>query len=287
MKIPKIRLIATDLDGTLLRDDKTIDEKTKERLIQAQKQGIIIVIATGRHKSGIDFVTKPLQLEQHGNNYVAGINGEIIYSYKNKEYFVDQVLCDKDAQIIRRTVKRFSCEAIYFCGYDMYDQISWWLKIKKLLYSLLFRKPADYGLKGAKHNFIELHKEHTFTQDINKVVFTQTKRFFDKHLEEMRKELCDYDLLKVGPGWIELMPKGVNKASAILKIAEANGISKEEILCFGDAENDLSMMQQIPHSIAMGNAMNIVKEAAFDICDSNMEAGIAKALDKYIFQKTS
>ena len=83
------------------------------------------------------------------------------------------------------------------------------------------------------------------------------------------------------------MPKGVNKASAILKIAEANGISKEEILCFGDAENDLSMMQQIPHSIAMGNAMNIVKEAAFDICDSNMEAGIAKALDKYIFQKTS
>ena len=62
MKIPKIRLIATDLDGTLLRDDKTIDEKTKERLIQAQKQGIIIVIATGRHKSEIDFVTKPLQL---------------------------------------------------------------------------------------------------------------------------------------------------------------------------------------------------------------------------------
>ena len=103
----------------------------------------------------------------------------------------------------------------------------------------------------------------------------------------MRKELRDYDLLKVGPGWIELMPKGVNKASAILKIAEANGISKEEILCFGDAENDLSMMQQIPHSSAMGNAMNIVKEAAFDICDSNMEAGIAKALDKYIFQKTS
>ena len=46
MKIPKIRLIATDLDGTLLRDDKTIDEKTKERLIQAQKQGIIIVIAS-------------------------------------------------------------------------------------------------------------------------------------------------------------------------------------------------------------------------------------------------
>ena len=100
----------------------------------------------------------------------------------------------------------------------------------------------------------------------------------------MRSELSAYDLVCVGPTWIEVMPKGVSKGSAILRIAAENKIPKENILCFGDAENDLSMMELIPHSIAMGNAMDIVKQKAWQVTDTNMNHGIAKALERYVFQ---
>lgn len=93
-----IKLIALDLDGTLLTTQKTIDEETKKRLIKAQEMGISITIATGRDKGGIDFVYEPLELEHRGNNFVAGVNGQIIYDFHKKEYYVDKVLDGKDAK---------------------------------------------------------------------------------------------------------------------------------------------------------------------------------------------
>lgn len=286
MNIPTIKLIAMDLDGTLLRSDKTIDDHTKECLLKAQKQGIIIVIATGRDKGGIDFVYEPLQLEHVGNNYVAGINGQIIYSFKKKEYIVDTLLNGNDAKKIMEVAKRYNCEAISCCGYDHYDFISPTLKMLKHVRSWIKGRPADYGLNQGKRNFIEIQDpNYEITQDINKIILVQTPNFFRKHLDAIREELSDYEVLAVGPAWIEIMPKGVNKGSAVLKIAEENGITKDEILCFGDAENDVSMMQQITHGIAMGNAMQIVKDAAFEVCDTNMNEGIAKTLEKYIFQR--
>ena len=78
-----IKLIALDLDGTLLTSKKTIDEETKKRLLEVQKMGISIAIATGRDKGGIDFVSKPLHLEE-GKNFVAGVNGQIIYDFAKK-----------------------------------------------------------------------------------------------------------------------------------------------------------------------------------------------------------
>ena len=89
-----IKLIALDLDGTLLTSKKTIDEETKKRLLEVQKMGISIAIATGRDKGGIDFVSKPLHLEE-GKNFVAGVNGQIIYDFAKKEYYVDGVLGQK------------------------------------------------------------------------------------------------------------------------------------------------------------------------------------------------
>lgn len=281
-----IKLVAMDLDGTLLRDDKTIDEVTKEKLIQAQKAGIILVIATGRDKGGIDFVYEPLQLETLGNNYVAGVNGQVIYSFKKKEYRLNDVLNGEDAKKIMRVAKKYNCEAISFCGYDHYNLISRRLKVFKKIRSLKHGKPMDYGMNQGKRNFIRIHTpEHEITQDINKIILTQSASHFRKHILAIREQLSDYELFMVGNEWVEVMPKGVSKGQAILEIAEENGISKDEILAFGDAENDLSMMHAITHGIAMGNAMQCVKEVAYEVCDTNMNQGIAKTLDKYIFNK--
>lgn len=280
-----IKLVAMDLDGTLLRHDKTIDEETMAALMRCQREGIILVLATGRDKGGIDFVSEPLQLAK-GNNYIAGVNGQIVYSFAKQEYWVDRVMDGKDASRILHIAKKYNCEAICCCGYDHYDFLSRRLKFLKQMRALLHGKPMDYGLNQGKRNFIPIHSADVqITQDINKCILIQTPAFFRKHLSAIRQELKEYDILEVGPAWIEIMPKGVNKGSAILQIAMANQIKPEEILCFGDAENDLSMMDQIPHGIAMGNAMDIVKQRAWAITDTNMNAGIAKALHRYVFDQ--
>lgn len=280
-----IKLIAMDLDGTLLRDDKTIDDQTMDRLFRCQQQGIILVLATGRDKGGIDFVSEPLQLAK-GNNYIAGVNGQIVYSFAKQEYWVDRMMDADDAHHVLAIAQKYDCEAVCCCGYDHYDFISKRQKLLKQMRSKIQGKPMDYGLNEGKRNFIPIDDATiTITQDINKFILIQTPRFFKKYLGAIRKELIDYEILEVGPAWIEIMPKGVSKGNAILQIAMANGIDREDILCFGDAENDLSMMDVIPHGIAMGNAMEVVKQAAFAITDTNMNAGIAKALDRYVFHQ--
>lgn len=281
-----VKMIAMDLDGTLLRSDKTIDETTKNRLMKAQQMGIILVIATGRDKGGIDFVYEPLQLEHYGNNYVAGVNGQIIYSFKDKEVFLDKVLNGEDAKKIMRVSKKYNCESICCCGYDHYSLASKRLRFMKRIHNAIKGRPMDYGMNQGKRNFIYIDTpEYDITQDVNKVILTQTPEHFKKCLEQIKQELSAYEILRVGDGWIEIMPSGVSKGKALLKIAKENGIKKEEILAFGDAENDLSMMYELPYGIAMGNAMDIVKKAAHEVCDTNENAGIAKTLDKYIFQK--
>ena len=96
-----IKMIALDLDGTLLRDDKTIDPTTIAALKRAREQGVIVTLASGRDKNGCKFVYEPLDLES-GNNYLALVNGQMIYSFQRKEYELDEVLnndgCAEDTE---------------------------------------------------------------------------------------------------------------------------------------------------------------------------------------------
>lgn len=280
-----IKLIALDLDGTLLTSEKTIDPLTKEKLQEAMKMGVHIVIATGRDKGGITFVSEPLGLE-NGNHYVAGVNGQIIYDFKRKEYTVDDVFDGNDARHIMKVAKKYNFEAISCCGYDHYDYISRRVRFMKKLNSMLHGKPMDYGFNQGKRRFITIHDENfEITQDINKFVLIQTASFFKKYLPVIKEELEDYDIVKVGEAWIEVMPKGVSKGSALSKIGEKEGISSDEMMAFGDAENDLSMFAHVKYGIAMGNAMDSLKQIAYDVTDTNDNMGIAKALDKYVLHK--
>lgn len=281
-----IKLIAFDLDGTLLTSKKVVDEINCKKIIEAQEKGIIIVIASGRDKDSIEFVYKPLELELHGNNYVAGVNGQIIYSFKNKEYEVSRVFSYEDAYRVNKLGKKYNMEVLSCCGFDYYDFISTRLNIMKKIRSVFNGKPVDFGFSEGEKRFLRLKNEDVqITKDINKFVFVQSDKFFKKNLEKIKAELHDYDIFKCDPDWIEVMPKGVNKANAILRIAEENNITKDEIMAFGDAENDLEMFAAVKYGIAMGNGLDCLKEIAYEVCDDNDNQGIAKTLDKYVLNQ--
>jgi Cof subfamily protein (haloacid dehalogenase superfamily) len=277
-----IKCLAFDLDGTLLRDGtKDIDPRTFDSIQKAMKQGVHIVIASGRDKNGCSFVYEPLGLE-NGNHFLALVNGQIIYDFKNKEYDLDNVLTPEDGLKIQEVCRKYGIEGIFQCGYDFYSYVSSLNRMKKKVKEAVFGKPADYGLKGGgtNRNFIDLPlKEIRMSQDINKVIMVHSKKFFEKNLDAMKEDLSDFDVVMVGPDWMEIMPKHVSKASALWKISEKLGFTMNEVMAFGDAQNDLSMLQQAGIGVAMGNAMDEAKYAATLVTDTNMNNGIGKVID--------
>lgn len=102
-------------------------------------------------------------------------------------------------------------------------------------------------------------------------------------MEEMGRPFSDR--VKTGPStsfYYEFNAKGVDKASAVKKAFTSLSIHPDEMMAFGDGENDLSMLSYVKYGIAMGNAVQKLKDAAFDITDDNDHDGIAKAIYKYI-----
>ena len=279
-----IKLIALDLDGTLLNDDKVIDQETIDALLKAQEKGISIAIATGRSKGSIEFVSQPLQL-YHGKNFVVGVNGQIIYDFANKEYFVDKVFDGHDAKKCMELGEKLNFEVTVCCGHDAYRYAptSWRVKdSEELIYEGAY---ADFGLKPFKKNTIDVFDaDEWIDKDVNKFVFRQSAEFFEQHIDQIRQALPDYDVLVVGKTWIEVMPKGVTKASGLAYVANLLNIKPENIMAFGDAENDIAMFEYVGYPIAMGNAMDNVKEKAYAVTDTNTNNGIAKAVEKYILQ---
>ena len=136
-----IKCLAFDLDGTLLMDDKTMDPRTVDSIKQAMAKGIQIVIASGRDKNGCRFVYEPLGLEE-GNNYLALVNGQIIYDFKNKEYDLDDVLMPEDGIKIQQICKKFDVEGIFCCGYDFYSYLSTMNRLKKKIKEVVAGKPC-------------------------------------------------------------------------------------------------------------------------------------------------
>ena len=265
-----IKCLAFDLDGTLLLDDsKRMDPRTVDSIQRAMEQGMHIVIASGRDKNGCKFVYEPLRLED-GN------------------HFLDDVLTPEDGIKIQKVCKEFGVEGIFQCGYDFYSYISSLNRVKKKVKNAILGEPDDYGLKDGRENrnFIDLpFEEIRLTQDINKVIMVHTPKFFEKNFDGIKAALSDYDVLLVGPDWLEIMPKHVSKASALWKICDKLGISMNEVMAFGDAQNDLKMLQQVGIGVAMGNAMDEAKYAATVVTDTNMNNGIGKAIDALLAGK--
>lgn len=276
-----IRCLAFDLDGTLLTSEKKIDPRTFDSIQKAMKAGMHIIIASGRDKNGTKFVYEPLGLED-GRHFLALVNGQIIYDFEKKEYDLDDVLLPEDGIKIQRICKQFNVEGIFCCGYDFYSYVSRMNRLKKKMASIFGNKPMDYGLKSAQkqRNFIDLpYEEVLLTQDINKVIMVHSKHFFEKNLDDLRMALADYDVLMVGPDWMEIMPKGVSKASAIKRIVERLGLTMDDVMAFGDAQNDIQMIKEVGVGVAMGNAMDEVKAVADYVCDTNENNGIGKTID--------
>ncbi len=268
-----IKLVASDLDGTLFNSKGQISD-----------YGIQFVVATGRSYSGAQTVVDRLGLLQEGYGLIC-LNGLRTYHFPSLDYSQRHLLTYENCLELEALGKHFYLGILY-CFDDM------------IYFEMNPRDYQDYTIALDRHN-LRFFKENMATQDIAdlreiksrfeqgdpilKVVYVQSPAFMDLILERVRQAINPlFNLSLVGSGWAEVVFKDINKGIALREYGESLGIAADEIMAFGDAENDLEMLSSIPNGIVMANGMDSVKAIASAQAKSNDDDGVARYLVDYL-----
>lgn len=271
----KIKLIALDLDGTLLNSEKRLSQRNENALRECIRRGIEIVPCTGRIWKGIPEFLR----EFPGIRYAITVNGAAIVDIQKKEEIDQRKFCAAQAIEILEMAKGFNTM------YDAYIEGQGYGEKR-------FMDHMDsYGIPPVVQKMVRdtrvivpdvVEKVKREQRDVEKI------NYFFGDLEERaraREELLKRSDVIVSSSFqfnLEINAVGATKGEGILRLASHLGIEPEATMGFGDGENDLSMMQKAGLGVAMANGEDIVKQAADYVTDSNDLDGVAKAIEKFV-----
>lgn len=263
-----VRLIAIDLDGTLLHDDMTISDYSRNVIKKAQAQGYEIVVATGRMW---DSARKKAETLHLGNVPLICYTGAwIMMSETGEPVRQDGLFPDLASKILLES-KRRGWNATSFMDDVIYMDKPNGTEEKYQKYRS--KKPVYIG--GEFYHPDKL---------VTRIVFADPsleKRLAIRQVVE-EKFKGQVDVVFPGDDFVDVHKKGINKAAAVRFLCDKKGITPEEVMAFGNTENDVPLLQMAGLSYAVSNADEVAKEAARAICPSNEEDGVAKTIEKVL-----
>jgi Cof subfamily protein (haloacid dehalogenase superfamily) len=264
------KIIALDMDGTLLNTEKVITEKTKDALKKAGEKGVKIVLASGRPIEGLKRYLEELNLVKE-DEYVLSYNGCLVQETKSGKIICEFGLTGKDLH--------------YF--YDISCSLGVNIHAFSPKRGLITPKNSRYTEVEATINQIDTNICDFTTikedEDIIKIMLIDEPEILDKAIEKFPKEAYDkYNIVKSTPYFLEIISKDAGKGVGLKALADHLNVKQEEVIAVGDAGNDLDMIEYAGLGIAMANASENVKEIADYITDSHNDDGIAKVIEKFI-----
>lgn len=266
-----IKLIAIDLDGTLLTTDKKISRENIEALHYAHSKGVKIVICTGRPYLAMTDFVEEIGLN-NDDDYVIIFNGAQVRRASDGKVLLSNKLSLSDMEKWYQELTRLDLPINPIDDEWVYEPTAY-----PEGYPSFYAETSPAPSKV--FDFSKFESEHKF----NKFVITVDEAHLAKQMPQIDPGLmADYSTSLSHPYQLEVMELGTNKGNAVLGLAEKMGISMDEIVAIGDQENDRSMLELPLHSVAMGNAIPAMKELAEFITDSNDNSGVAKAIYHYV-----
>ena len=273
----KIRLIATDMDGTLLADDKMAPPENIRALEECAARGIEIVPATGRTVRGLPEEIRSLP----GVRYAIITNGALVVDLKENR-ILDTCRLSVDLAVRIMTMARDSADDIMYDAYVdgvgcttdyFYNNMERYISVPEVRALVQkTRQPVPDNIACVRERGLDVDKINLFFRS-------------EEARQRMRDALANVPGILVTSSIsnnLEINAKGADKGGALLRLAEYLGISACETMAFGDGENDLSMVKCAGVGVAMGNGEKIVREAADYITGTNNEAGVADAIRKIV-----
>ncbi len=260
------RAIALDLDGTLTNHDKVVTPRTRQALLQAESKGAVIILASGRPTYGIVPVAECLELEKRGG-YILSYNGGNIVNAKTGEKLFSQFLPDAMIPILYKYAKEKNHALLGYAGNEIITEMpdDQYVKEESRINKMNIRK-VD--------NLLDALEPHP-----TKLLMTGDPTDMIKAEEELVEILGEkMDIFRSAPFFLELVPKGIDKAQSLLRLLSKINLTPADLMAFGDGYNDLSMLKLAGVGVAMANAAPEVRADADYVTLSNEEDGVAEAL---------
>ena len=264
------KLIAMDLDGTLNNDQKIITEKTKAALMAAQQRGIRLALASARPSPGLFKERDILRLQDHQGILMSYNGGRIVDAQTGAVLFETSMDLEETKQVLRK-LEHLPVTPILDDGVQFYVEDKNGFKV-------------DYECKNNNMVCSEVGNLADF------LTFAPIKILMSVQPEELtqvQQEIAAFlpeslTVVQTAAFYLEVIPKVINKGQGIRDICKVLGISSREVISFGDAANDIPMLQEAGMGVAMGNAAEAVKAEANMVTLSNNEDGIAAALEQLL-----
>lgn len=265
------KLIAIDMDGTLLNDHHEVTDEVRHALDAARERGVKVVLCTGRPLAGVRRYLKDLRLEDE-EDYVIAYNGAIVQNTNTNEVVFGQSLGYEDFRSLHELSRTLDTPMHFFDAEYLYTT-------NKLI--------SPYTVHEA---FItQIPFRHTTAEEVPediampKVMYIDEPERLDRTIAAIPAEINDkYMMVKSAPFYLEILHREVSKGNAVKRLSEKLGIKREEVMTIGDNGNDLSMIQFAGCGVAMENAIPMVKEAADYHTKSNNENGVAHAIRELV-----
>ena len=272
-----IRLIGLDLDGTLLTRDKRITQKTRNALDEASRNGVYIVPVTGRPLSGI-----PSQVTSFSFiRYVITSNGAVVTDRQTGRTIRKRCMTVETAEKVLRTtegegiIREFFTEGTGF--HDRQTRALLWKKfsgtpILRYLEQSRFKVDDFYKSLREKKNGIE-----------NLSIMCRSQEERDRIVERIRKIEGVRIIFPIATD-IEITSDKADKGEALIDLAKELGIVREEVMAMGDGDNDRGLMKAAGLSVAMGNAVQKIKDEADYVAPDNEHDGVAEAIRRFVLE---
>lgn len=262
------KIIFLDIDGTLVNSEKNITPDTKKALMRVQKEGVKLAIASGRPPKGVLPYAKELEFEKYGG-YIMPFNGCNIINYQTKEVVYAKTLSMDVVKNAYNVAKEYGLELITYKG------------------DVIISETDDnpYLLIESRINKMDIEKVENVLDAIEeppvKCLILGDGDYLGKMEAEIREKIGENaNVFRSEPFFLEIVPKGLDKAVAIAELIEKTGIERADTIAFGDGYNDISMIEFAGLGVAMSNGCDRIKEVSDRIAPDNDSDGIAAVLNE-------
>lgn len=266
-----IKLVALDLDDTLLNDEGRISDDNKVAIKKANEAGVKVIIVSGRdYASTKQFITE-LDLPY----LTASLNGAYILDPSTDEIVQGSPIDLNMGYEILKDIEEYGIQTNFYDGMKILCE-------KETEYAKYYK-----ALNNIEFNYTDSLKEYSKKTQTGKLLLIDKS----EKLNKIRKLLMEkyghrLNILYSKPIFLEIFDIQTSKGAAVLEIAKIYGVKPEEIMAIGDGENDISMIKSAGLGIAVGNASTHIKQEADFITLSNNESGVAYAIKKFIFSES-
>ena len=263
-------LVATDMDHTLVYPAREVSEKNRAAIRALQEKGIAITIATGRSSFHIGKYTDELGITEP---CITSNGGALFDPNSLSDVFSDDIDENTVREMLEIFLERhldfvcYSSEAVYFAPYSRRKQV--FIEYNEGLPDRLKAKMADFTM--------EMLENKSYPR-FNKLLVVGAD---DESVDIIMKRK-DVDAVFSQKDFLDIMKPGVSKGSGLLKLADLLGVPHENTFAIGDNYNDLSMLLDAGHGIAMGNSSDDIKAQCEYVTTTCLEDGFAAAVFDYI-----